>query len=194
MTKHHKIPIESSSFFPPPSSFLQCPPENCLKFLSLWLKVSMYGRWGSQKPAKFGGTEVSTGEICDVSASYSAMAMWQGTWSAALSYKLVLKVRVLENTKYIHLNHLRIWPVTQTRHKAMLLVCKENHFAKPTSFTPSIRGEMLTPVDLNFSFWPYLHIGHLKNILEGNTFYQYDAIFPCPLGFMGSERQTQRWI
>lgn len=57
---------------------------------------------------------------------------------AVPSYKLVLKVKVLENTKYIHLNHLRIWPVTQTRRKVMLLVYKENHFAKPASFTPSI--------------------------------------------------------
>lgn len=134
-----------------------------------------------------------TGEIYDVSASDSAKAMWQGTaQSAALSYKLVLKVRVLENTKYIYLNHLRIWPVTQIHRKATLLVYKENHFAKPASFTPSIHGEMFTPTGLNCSFWPYLQIDCLKNVLEGITFYQYDAIFPCPLVFMGRERQTHK--
>lgn len=99
---------------------------------------------------------------------------------------------MLENTNYIYLNHLRIWPDTQTHCKAMLLVYKENHFAKPASFTPSIHGEMFTPIGLNYSFWPYLHIGHLKNVLEGIMFYQYDAIFPCPLDFMGRDRQTYK--
>ena len=74
----------------------------------------------------------------------------------------------------------------------MLLVSKENHFAKPASFTPSIHGEMFVPIGLNYSFWPYFHIGDLKSVLEGITFYQYDAVFPCLLGLMGRERQTHK--
>lgn len=98
--------------------------------------------------SKFGGAEVSNGEIYDVSVSDSAKAICHGTArSAALPYKLVLKAKVLENTKYIYLNHLRNWPVTQTHHKAMLLVYKENHFAKPANFTPSICGEIFTQLD-----------------------------------------------
>lgn len=136
---------------------------------------------------------MSNGEVYDVSTSDSAKALWQGTArSATLPYKLVLKAKVLENTKYVYLNHLRNWPITQTRHKTMLLVYKENYFAKPASFTPGIWGETFTPIGLNYSFWPYLHTGYLKNVLEGITFYQYDAIFPRPLGFMGRERQTHK--
>lgn len=90
-------------------------------------------------------------------------------------------MKALKSTKYIYLNYLRNWPVSQTHHKEMLLVYKENYFAKPVSFTPNIHGEKFTPIGLNSSFWPYLHIGDLKNVLEDITIYQYDTIFPCPL-------------
>lgn len=86
--------------------------------------------------------------------------------------KLVIKAKVLENTKCIYFTHLRNWPVTQTHHKAMLLVYKENNFANPASFNPGIFRDMpelyILSIFANRTF---------KECLGGCTFYQFYVFF-----------------
>lgn len=116
--------------------------------------------------------------------------MAQQCWLLSL-YKLALKAKVLENTKYIYLNHLRNWPVTQNIIKQCCWFIKRITLQSQTVL-PQASLENVHSVGLDYSFWPYLHIGHLKNVLEGITFYQHDAIFPFSSGFMGRERQMHK--